>query len=333
MLRGLLMAKNYWMVVLSPENFEITKERGFKLHGMKSRYRRRAQRMEPDDRVLIYVSEWRKWLATARITSKYFQDRSPVWKSSNGKNEDYPYRVNMRPDIVLKERDFIDAMELAPRLEYIKRWPPEIWPLAFMDSLHLIPQRDYRLVEGEMKRIVNRGRKRRRRREQRDGDRPEQGRDGEEPTGEAEALQEAESAHDDAPESVTDEVAVPSHESEAVSQDDDHPNATEGDVTQSQQAAARDQHEQPSAASDGAAEHATTSSQDGEEAPPAAEPPTDAEVEEEQPLAATNDPVVSAATPSHEDEPNPSGEEAQVEADVAGPDEAGGEPDEGERRD
>ena len=165
------MPKNYWMVVLTPENFEITKELGFTLHGMRSTHRRRAQRMEPDDRVLIYVNGIRKWTAIASITSRYFESRDPVWNSHDS-NDGFPYRVKMAPSIVLNEEDYIDALMLAPRLEYVKRWVPEQWPLAFMDTLHLLPQRDFRLIEGEMKKIVSgrRGRRRRgrgRRREQR----------------------------------------------------------------------------------------------------------------------------------------------------------------------
>jgi len=302
--------------VLSPENFEITRERGFKLHGMKSRYRRRAQRMEPDDRVLIYVSEWRKWPATARITSKYFQDRSPVWKSPNGKNEDYPYRVNMRPDIVLKERDFIDAMELAPRLEYIKRWPPEIWPLAFMDSLHLIPQRDYRLVEGEMKRIVNRGRKRRRRRDERDGDRPEARRDDghDEPAGEdVEVSLEVEVV-------PSDDVLREEGDGDRpeARRDDGHDEPTGEDVEVSKKAevvlSEDDRHDEPA----------------GDAVP---SPEADGTDQDEQPQAALNGPVESAPASTHEDEASPPSEEAQVEAEVAGPDEANGAPGESERTD
>ena len=45
-------------------------------------------------------------------------------------------------------------MQLGPRLEYVKRWPPESWHLAFFETLHLIPQRDFRLLEGEMKRVL-----------------------------------------------------------------------------------------------------------------------------------------------------------------------------------
>ena len=157
------MPKNYWMFVQTPENFEITKGMGFTLHGLKSRQRRQAQRMEPDDRVLFYVSGIRKWTATATVTSRYFEDRTPIWKSHR-EAEDFPYRVKLSPSIVLDEKNYVDALVLGPRLEYVKRWAPERWPLAFQETLHLLPQRDLRLVEGEMKRILSGGRRKRRNR-------------------------------------------------------------------------------------------------------------------------------------------------------------------------
>lgn len=110
--------------------------------------------MEPDDRILFYVGgEVRKWTAIAVVKSKYFEDRTPIWESNGSRQELFPYRVKTSPSIVLDESDYIEARKLAPRLEYVKRWPPELWPLAFFDTLHLIPQRDYRLIEEEMKRI------------------------------------------------------------------------------------------------------------------------------------------------------------------------------------
>ena len=156
------MAKNYWMVVMTPEDFAITKERGFDLHGMRSRHRRRAQRMEPDDMVLIYVNGIRKWTAITHITSRYFESDEPIWQSL-GRSDAFPFRVKTAPSIVLEEDDYIDARIIGPRLEYVKRWVPERWPLAFMDTLHLLPQRDFRLIEGEMRKIVT-GRPGRRRR-------------------------------------------------------------------------------------------------------------------------------------------------------------------------
>ena len=149
------MGRNYWMVVSSPEDFEITKEGGFSLFGVRSKYRRRAQRMQPDDRMMYYVHGMRKWTATATIKSTFFEDRTPVWTPGK-RRELFPFRVKTEPAIVLDEEDYIDALILAPRLEYLKRWAPEDWPLAFIDSLHLLPQKDFRLIEGEMNRIRSR---------------------------------------------------------------------------------------------------------------------------------------------------------------------------------
>ena len=142
------------MVAESLENFEISKGLGFTIHGLGNKYRKRAQRMEHGDRVLFYVTQLRKWTLTATITSRSFVEHKPVWKSGR-RGDDYPHRVRLAPDIVLDEEDYIDALILAPGLEYLKRWVPEDWPLAFYDKLHLLPQRDFALIEGEMKRIVS----------------------------------------------------------------------------------------------------------------------------------------------------------------------------------
>ena len=145
------------MFVESPENFEIIREMGITLFGMGRRFRRRAERMMPEDRVLFYVKGIRKWPATATIVSPCFEDDSPVFAPTVSE-ERFPFRVKLNPDIVLDEPDYIDALLLAPRLDYVRRWAPEDWPLAFFDRLHLLPQKDFRLIEAEMERISKRRR-------------------------------------------------------------------------------------------------------------------------------------------------------------------------------
>ena len=143
------------MFVEAPQNFEITREIDFTLFGMGPKYRRRAERMKPQDRVLFYIDRVRKWPASATIISTYFEDNSPLWHPTT-RDESFQYRVKLKPDIVLDEEDYIDAMILGPRLDYVKRWAPEKWPLAFWERLHLLPQHDFRLIEGEMQRIASR---------------------------------------------------------------------------------------------------------------------------------------------------------------------------------
>ena len=162
------MGRNYWMISTTLDDFLVTRDRGYSVFGMGSKYRRRAQRMQPDDRMLLYVKQLRKWTGVVSVTSEYFEDRTPIWNVGT-RGENYPYRVRIRPEIVLREEDYIDALLLAPRMEYVKRWLPETWPLAFFDTLHLIPQKDFSLIEGEMKRIIAKNSRRHSRRRSHSG--------------------------------------------------------------------------------------------------------------------------------------------------------------------
>ena len=69
------MGTNYWMFVETAENASITREMGYKLFGMGPRYRKRAQRMQKNDRVLFYTRTSMNWTATATITSECFKAR------------------------------------------------------------------------------------------------------------------------------------------------------------------------------------------------------------------------------------------------------------------
>ena len=143
--------KTYWMVSTSLENFRISRDMNFTLQGLKTHQKRKAQRMEPGDRLVYYIYDNRGFAGTCNVTSKCFEDHSPIWKTE-GKAEDYPWRVNIEPVALLKEDAFLDALEIGPRLEYVKKWPPELWFLAFQGNLHILPRGDFELLETESKR-------------------------------------------------------------------------------------------------------------------------------------------------------------------------------------
>jgi hypothetical protein len=146
--------KTYWMVATSLENFRVTRDLGFTIEGMKFRERRKALRIEPGDRIVYYVTGVQRFGATATVTSKCFEDHELLWKS-DGKIDDYPWRVNLKLDSLPDEERSLDAREIGPRMEYVKRWPPERWHLAFHGNLHILPKNDFELLENEMKRATS----------------------------------------------------------------------------------------------------------------------------------------------------------------------------------
>lgn len=142
---------SYWMIVTSPENFRKTRELAFSVQGVKRRHRRRMESVKPGDRLLYYVTGRMSFAATATVTSPVFEDHTPIWRSAR-REEDYPWRVHIRADRVLDERELIAARDVAFRLEYVRKWPPEHWTLAFQGNLHQLPRADFQLIEAELER-------------------------------------------------------------------------------------------------------------------------------------------------------------------------------------
>ena len=145
------MPSNFWMITNNERNFRITQEMGFAVVGLKAQHRRKVQRISEGDRILLYVTHIRRFVATATATSDYFESEDTIWEKEG--RAGFPYQVEVSPDMTLRDDQFMDAHQIAPRLEYVKRWAPEDWHLAFQGNLHLLPKSDFLLIEEEMKKL------------------------------------------------------------------------------------------------------------------------------------------------------------------------------------
>ena len=146
------MPNNFWMINCNEANFNITRSLGFTRQGLKAEYRRKVQRVEPGDRIIYYVTGIRVFPATATVTEGYREvSGSQPW-TNEGKTG-WPYRIGIKPGVILAREQYIDAGLLAYRLEYLRKWPPEDWPLAFQGNLHLLSRSDFFLLETEMRKL------------------------------------------------------------------------------------------------------------------------------------------------------------------------------------
>jgi hypothetical protein len=138
----------YWMLVSSADNFETSRGRGFDLAGMKSRHRKKAEKVQPGDRVLFYVTGRQAFAGTATATGPYFEDQTPIWK---GKTDDvYPFRFPIQPAVILEPGQFVSAEGLLDALEYPRRWAREHWHLAFQGNVHSLSQQDFETIEAAL---------------------------------------------------------------------------------------------------------------------------------------------------------------------------------------
>ena len=137
----------YWIIVTSRENYEATRDRNFTIQGVKSRHRKKAMEMQPGDKLIYYVTGIQQFAGTAEVTSTFFEDDEPIWKSKGKKqDENYPWRVHIKPERILDEAGWVDSEEFKDKLEYIKKWPAEHWKLAFQGNVHNIPAADYQTI-------------------------------------------------------------------------------------------------------------------------------------------------------------------------------------------
>jgi predicted RNA-binding protein len=147
----------YWIVVGSPDNFAKTKELGFTIQGLKSRHRKRAERMKPGDKIVYYITGLKQFAGITGVTSEYFESHEIIWQSKDPKKaaEDYPHRVRIEPLIILPEGAYVDAEPLARQMAYATKWPPENWTLAFQGNLHEINAQDFALIESAIQQAAD----------------------------------------------------------------------------------------------------------------------------------------------------------------------------------
>jgi hypothetical protein len=136
-----------WMIVSSVENFEATAGLQFTIQGLKSRHRKKAQRMEPGDSLAYYLTGVGCFAATCEVTSQYFEGRDTIWRAKKKPEEVYPWRVEIAPRIVVAESARIPASQLKDQLTFVRKWPEEHWRLAFQGMVHVLPECDWQTIE------------------------------------------------------------------------------------------------------------------------------------------------------------------------------------------
>jgi predicted RNA-binding protein len=135
-----------WVLTGSPENFRATREHGFRVIGAKERRRRMAEQIAPGDRIVFYVTGLQAFAAIVRVTGEMYEDRSRIWPGKPSGPDPYPWRFETEPEAILEEDEFVPAVELAGRLEHVRKWPAQHWQLAFQGQLRTVSDADGQLL-------------------------------------------------------------------------------------------------------------------------------------------------------------------------------------------
>jgi hypothetical protein len=144
---GSMEGMTHWLLVSSPNNFETSRQRGFDIASMKSRWRKAAAEVQPGDTVLFYVTKVKAIAGEAIVKSEYYEDQTKIWESTKP-GETYPFRFQIEMQKVRKPDDYLLVADFIDRYEYAKRWPAKNWTLAFQGNVHRLQEQDFQLIDG-----------------------------------------------------------------------------------------------------------------------------------------------------------------------------------------
>ncbi len=135
-----------WILTGSPDNYAVTRERGFSVIGMKERRRLQAQEMHPGDRIILYLTKVMAFAGSITLTGELYEDREPIWPGKPGNPDPYPWRFACEPELILDEGSWLPAESVKDELEHIRKWPAEHWKLAFQGQLRTVSPADAELL-------------------------------------------------------------------------------------------------------------------------------------------------------------------------------------------
>jgi predicted RNA-binding protein len=141
-----------WIVVGSPENFELLRKRRFNICAFKSSRRRESSTMRPGDRIVHYLTGDVQFGGIVEATSEMFEDDSDIGLRSEGKeDEDFPYRIKTKPVVIPRKGNYVDVRAITDQLEKTRALGPKKLGMAFRGNLHRISDADYQQIERLLK--------------------------------------------------------------------------------------------------------------------------------------------------------------------------------------
>jgi len=89
--------------------------------------------------------------ASIRVTGELYEDRVRIWPGKPGNADQYPWRFETEPELVLPEDAWVRAGTLVDELEHIGKWPREHWKLAFQGQMRAVSEHDADVLMARMR--------------------------------------------------------------------------------------------------------------------------------------------------------------------------------------
>tara|TARA_B110000438_G_scaffold102393_1_gene101318 strand:+ start:486 stop:905 length:420 start_codon:yes stop_codon:yes gene_type:complete len=129
----------YWIISLTLDQYFKNTGKKKKVQEFSTSQKKKVQRMNKGDQFIYYLNDKNKFIAISELRSEDFEVIT-----------EETLVIKIRKVTSLSLTNCVDADQIGPRLEYVKRWVPERWRLAMVGSLHIISRNDYDLIRSSI---------------------------------------------------------------------------------------------------------------------------------------------------------------------------------------
>ena len=135
----------HWLLVNSPSNFEITRQRGFDVVGMKTRWKKASTEVQAGDTVFYYLTGAMAIGGETVVTGDVYEAHDTIWPC-NHPDEHYPWRMPTKLVTARESDQYLPVKSFIADYEYARKWSPEHFTLAFQGNVHRLNNHDYNLI-------------------------------------------------------------------------------------------------------------------------------------------------------------------------------------------
>ena len=131
----------YWINNSSLEEYnKILNQKKIQYFDIKDK--NKISRMKRGDKIIYFLNDKDLFIGISEVKSDNYDEI----------NNDL-ISIKIKKGTHLKLNNSIDANQIGPSLEYVKRWAPEKWKLSLFGKLHIISQNDFNFIQSCIKKI------------------------------------------------------------------------------------------------------------------------------------------------------------------------------------
>lgn len=138
----------YFVNLFSPETYEAFTKSGQEISGFRLRQEKAANRVKVGDKLICYMTKLSRWVGVLEVTSKYFQDNSPIFYPTD---DPFVIRFKVKPIAWLpKEKSLpIRENEIWDTLSFTKGYDinSSFWTGKLRNSLNPLDEKDGKFLE------------------------------------------------------------------------------------------------------------------------------------------------------------------------------------------